>query len=380
MRRIRWKMMAAALLIACGRESGGQAEPDLTVLKEGPGEVRLGQSIAYALTVTNKGKEAFKDVVLRDKIPAGLKFRDRTEGLTMKWDLGDLEPGQSRKVTYTVESSKAGVFENEAMVYSPKDKLQHRTALKTKVSGPDLKIVMEGPGRVFLNKPVSFKISVSNAGDVPVKDVDVTCMLPDSMDYVESAPRGVYSLKKGDDSAKVTWSSGEVEPGKAAGIEVTVRARKTGPCTLSAKLVCRSREFPALVPLEAVVNYRVMGIPAMHVSSYDTEDPVEVGQRTVYVIEARNEGTGACTNVRIRSRIPPEMEFVEANGPSESKYDVEAREILFEPVPLLAPGEKLTFKVTCKVIKEGCAKHAATLTYDQFDKPIVFEEGTTCVK
>ena len=49
-----------------------------------------------------------------------------------------------------------------------------------------------------------------------------------------------------------------------------------------------------------------------------------------------------------------------------------------DAVPILQPGEKPVYKVVCKVIKAGSARHAAILTYDEFDKPMIDEEGTSC--
>lgn len=116
-------------------------------------------------------------------------------------------------------------------------------------------------------------------------------------------------------------------------------------------------------------------VPAMHFSSYETEDPVNVGNNTVYVFEIRNEGTATCTNIQLESLIPEEMEVVEAQGPVAHK--AESGKVLFAPVEFLPSGEILRYRVCCKAVKTGSAKMRATLQYDQFSKPIITEEPTT---
>jgi hypothetical protein len=70
-------------------------------------------------------------------------------------------------------------------------------------------------------------------------------------------------------------------------------------------------------PIEAFLEIEIIGIEAMHISIYDTEDPVQVGKTTMYVIEVRNVGTANC-RLNCTSRIPEEMEYVKAEVPGVS--------------------------------------------------------------
>jgi uncharacterized repeat protein (TIGR01451 family) len=103
---------------------------------------------------------------------------------------------------------------------------------------------------------------------------------------------------------------------------------------------------------------------------------MEVGKITIYVIETRNEGTGPCTGISMTSVIPEEMEFVKCEGPGVA-CKFEEGQVLFETVPILAPGAKLVYKTYCKAIKVGSAKHRAILKYNEFTTSIINEEGTS---
>ena len=67
-----------------------------------------------------------------------------------------------------------------------------------------------------------------------------------------------------------------------------------------------------------------------------------------------------------------------AKGPT--RHSFKNGKVVFAPVPILQPGEKAVFKIVCKAVKTGTARNTATLKYDQFDKPIHDEEGTSLYK
>ena len=75
--------------------------------------------------------------------------------------------------------------------------------------------------------------------------------------------------------------------------------------------------------------------------------------------------------------IPQEMEFVRAEGPTEYWYDPQKKTVIFSPVQVLSPGEKLVYKIYCKAIKSGSATNTIKISYDQFPKFIIDEEGTS---
>ena len=238
----------------------------------------------------------------------------------------------------------------------------------------DLTLSVGGPRLAYLHRPLSLVLTLFNARKEAVKDGLVIVVLPPELEYVKSTPPGAY-LKP-----TVTWSTGDLAPESRKEIVLECRAALTGPGRVTGVFTSESLHSASGMRASLGTGYdlKIIGIPAMHISTYDTEDPVEVGKQTVYVVETRNEGTGPCTNILITCQIPEQMEFVKADGPVPSKQA--GGKVSFEAVPLLKPGEKLVYKVTCKAVREGSAKHTATLQYDQFDKTITDEEGTSIYK
>jgi uncharacterized repeat protein (TIGR01451 family) len=245
---------------------------------------------------------------------------------------------------------------------------------------PDLRLSIDGPRTAYINRSVVYKIIAKNDGEAPAKVVELVETLPPNLDYVGSKPAGVFKPQKiRDRSATVSWQFQEIPSKGKIEVELTLRAKALGRSRNSIKLLSRATESLKIPPLEALAELQVVGIPTMHINTYDTEDPVEVGKTTIYVIEARNEGTAPCTGIEMSSFIPEQMEFVKCEGPGVA-CKFEKGQVLFDTVPILAPGAELVYKTYCKAIKAGSAKHRAVLKYNEFITSIINEQGTSVYK
>jgi tetratricopeptide (TPR) repeat protein len=227
---------------------------------------------------------------------------------------------------------------------------------------------VDGPRLAYLHKALDIKIVVTNQGNNMARNVAVVATLPRHLDYINARPGGIFRPAKGEKLASVSWRLAAIPPGGQTEISLEVRTKMMGRCRLG--VFMSGNQQQAFLEIESI------GIPAMHISTYDTEDPVEVGKTTVYVTEVRNEGTSNCTVMVITARIPEQMELVKAEGPGVG-YRLAGRNVVFDAVPVLPPGEKLTYKVLCRCLRQGSAKYAATLTYNEFARPITDEEGSS---
>lgn len=54
--------------------------------------------------------------------------------------------------------------------------------------------------------------------------------------------------------------------------------------------------------------------------------------------------------------------------------------IKFEPVDSLEPGEKLVYKIICQALEEGSAKNTAVMLWQEFERAVIDEEGTSLHK
>ncbi len=375
-KELRFKIFSSCLLVAvwCSTASGQgrSARPtfSIKIVKEGPEEIGLGQAAAkYLLHVMNNGKIAANDVTVRLHVPAGMTYRNLAEIETLRWNLGTLEPASHFTIQYTAGSTRTGTFLTAVEVLV-KGAAVNRLTFQTRVVAPDVRLRKNTDQRiVFLHRSLNYTITVTNAGDGAAEAVELVDLLPPQVEYVESTPRGDFKPARGGQPATITWQLGTVEPKRTVELTLITRAKDSGRAVNSITLTSRSAP-----PLEAVVVSEIQKLPQLHISTYDSEDPVAVGKQTTYVIEVRNEGTQPATNVRLESRIPGEMQFVSADGPT--RFTLQTSMVQFEPIAVMKPGDKVTFRVVCRAVQSGFAKHTAVVRYDQFEGPIMDEEGT----
>ncbi len=229
--------------------------------------------------------------------------------------------------------------------------------------------------QLFLFKDHTFFIAISNKNKCPVKELSISTLIPQEMDYIRSSPSALYSrAKKKNKKNNVVWRLAHLAPKTTAVFQLKLRAKLVSRCHLEIKCVGKVEKL-TLTKHVMSKPFRISGVGHRLGMVYDTDDPIAIGEQTTYVIDLVNEGTGICTGLLVVNTIPKEMRFVSASGPS--KYTVKGQEVHFVPIAKLKPFEKLVYKITCQAISEGNAKNEVRFTYDQFEKPIVDEEGTS---
>ena len=88
-------------------------QPVLTLTKAGPKRQYLGRSVAYEITVFNKGDGPAQNTIIEDIIPPGVANIEATTGAQFSgskliWELGTLEPNTSKKVRVSYTPAKEG--------------------------------------------------------------------------------------------------------------------------------------------------------------------------------------------------------------------------------------------------------------------------------
>src|SRR5262249_16801222 len=86
--------------------------PRLAVTMTGPENALSGEQVAFQIQVSNPGPGAVKNLVLRDKLPAGLQH---PQGSLIEAELGTLNPGESKNVTLRTIAAAGGQQANEVI-------------------------------------------------------------------------------------------------------------------------------------------------------------------------------------------------------------------------------------------------------------------------
>ena len=138
--------------------------------------------------------------------------------------------------------------------------------------------------------------------------------------------------------------------------------------------VCRD-SGQELARAEAVAQIEVRTISALQLEVVDKNDPVQVGDSTVYEVTVINEGSGPDNNLKVSAELPEGTEFVSAEGSTEVSNN--GRTVTMGDVPTLESGGSVTWYVTVKAVEAaGGQKFNVTINSDNTDGDITEAEPT----
>ena len=356
--------------------SSSFAMSELIATIQCPKTLDIEYSLNCTISIQNVGDKTLRDIKTRCYLPSGFTYNGRKTGkFSLKWLIPELKPQAVHNHKFSLNALHLGEFTITAKAQTTKS--SYTTKRSVKIISPDIEVKTSASGRVlFMNKQVVFTTIIHNKGNGSAHNVVSEGTFPIQLEYISSEPQGAFIPSRGERLAKIKWRFAEIPPGEKIEIKAIARAIAGVPRTQYNVLTTfRDKE---LLTSAAV---RVLGGGGhLHVSTYDTDDPLEVGKQTIYVITIRNEGTSPATDVTLKNIIPTQMKLIRAEGPADYVFDKNSKELNFQSIALLQPGDKLTYKVVCKAVKKGSAKNTVRVRYAQFNKPIIDEEGTSIYK
>jgi len=221
-------------------------QPILTITKSGPQRQYLGRPMSYEITVFNKGDGPARDTMVEDVIPPGVTSIEATAGAQfsaskLMWELGTLEPNTSRKVRVSYMPTKEGELMATATVSANcADTVADSTrTIVTGIATSRLDLIdVEDP--VEVGTTTTYVVTVSNEGSAPDRNVRVSCVLDERLQYVSCAGATAGSimgktvsfspLSTLEPKAKATWRV--VVKGTRAGDVLFKATMYTGELTL----------------------------------------------------------------------------------------------------------------------------------------------------
>ena len=335
--------------------------PQLAVTAGGPPRAVLGEQIVFRLEVANPGTGPATGVVVQVNLPAGLRH---SAGSALEADLGTLPAGERRAVELTVTAAGGG--RQELTVTALGDGgLRAVGSAGVEVHQPVLKLTQDGPPVGYLNTEAVFTLAVTNAGDAPARRVQLFDLLPPNLSFVAASHGGQYDPE----SHSVRWFADALPPGERWQVGVKVLAVAEGDVTNRAAV-----RAEAGVSAQAEAAIRVAGVPAVLLEVTDRQDPIAVGEETVYDVRVLNQGTSPATNLHVLAVAAEGLTVLVASG--ETPYRVQGRQVIFAPLPVLAPQAVQAWRVRVRGDMPGDHRFRVQLSSDQLRIPVCEEEST----
>jgi uncharacterized repeat protein (TIGR01451 family) len=175
---------------------------DLSITKsDWPDPATVGEPLTYTITVTNASFDDATNVVVTDTLPSSVSFGSATpsQGSCSGTDpvvcnLGTLTSGATATITIVATPTVEGIIiTNQAQVMGsePDPNLENNIATEDTVVRPaaDLSITKsDWPDPATVEEPLTYTITITNAGPDDATDVTVTDTLPIDVDFGTATP------------------------------------------------------------------------------------------------------------------------------------------------------------------------------------------------
>jgi uncharacterized repeat protein (TIGR01451 family) len=404
-------------------------KPELEIVKQGPEQVNLCEPIVYQYSVKNSGTGELESFTIYDELAEGLKTLEGKNELRFQVD--GLRAGDVRKFSAKLVSTKSGDFKSRAAAKSKAGEEARSNSVTTRVVEPQLALAIEGPDAVYVDRPATYTVRVSNHGHGRADRAQVVLRFPQTLsvatvsepwDSERSVEKQGQShgqsqqdekqptkAKQENSKAKNTdrddnrnrnenrsnqkdgrsenssqgrdmaqWKLGELAAGETRAMRITLNTHRGGAVEMDAEALawCGSGDdAQQIAKVSKSQRTEVISLPALALAVVDLEDPVQTDDKVTYRVTVRNEGTSGDSDIRVRITLPNQLQFEKATGPT--KGQAEGNEVTFEPVKQLGAGEEVSWRLEAKAAQQGEVALRATLESKGLGKTVKAEEPTT---
>ena len=335
--------------------------PQIQVTKRAAERVDICEEIVWEYSVTNSGSGSTDAVVVREQLPEGLTTANG--GKVVEMDAGALREGQTKTGRVTIKAARPGEFRGKAVASSAGGLQAESAETTTFITQPRLAINVEGPDAEYVDRPVAYRVTVTNEGDAPAREAVASVAVPGASKLVNVGTEGRTERNA------IQWALGTLEPRASKTITFTL----AGTEATNLSTVARARARCAQ-DVTDTAQTKILTIPALVLEAVDLSDPMRVGDNVVYRISVTNQGSGPDNNIRVSAKLPPELQYVSAKGSTAAT--AEGQNVRFAPLTTLAPGRSAEWELTAKANKAGDIRFEVLLESDSLTKPAYENEPT----
>ena len=345
----------SGVTLARGETTVEWLAPAIILTQSGPTMAVLGSQITYETTIRNVGRVECRSMTVTSPVSDALSYVTSNPPATpyseppgsphpklfLGWALGKLAPNQEIKLQATFKTKAQGLINSCASVVT-EEGLKDEKCIQTNVSTAALKVAITGPTTAVIGQPLQFMVTVTNPGGGPLEKVLVTANFDEGLESETKLHTVNQKLLT------------PLAPQESRVLPLDLIARKVGP------------QHVRIVATASVVSSRAEAVvmvqqPSVKLSFEKPPKTGFVGKQAEWSLVLINEGDATLTNVVIRDRLPPELEFAGADQGGGR----EGGDVLWKLGQLL-PRDRRVLKLTtlCKNPTKA-AEQKAVVTTDQ---------------
>ena len=282
------------------RQLEGVRAPSLTIEKIAPREIQLNQPADFQIIIRNAGRVTATNVQVFDRIPVGTEFvsaipqPNRSGRNDLRWDLGEMRPGQEKRVTLQLKPTRPGEIGSVAQVT-----FATQASMRTLVTKPVLQIQQSAQPKILIGDNAVFDITIENKGDGPANNVIIQQDVPEQLEFSDGSPGIEYPI-------------GTLGPGQSKKLKLALRAAQIG--RLKNVLVATA---DGGLRAQHAIDMEV--IAPQLIASAQGPTRKFLNREATFQFSVENKGTADATNVELIARLPSGLKFAAANN--RGRYD-----------------------------------------------------------
>ena len=315
--------------------TGNRRTSAVLIERGAPTEVILGQDYEYVIKVTNLTDGDLENVVVNETPGANLKISSSEpkasgSGGNMSWNLGNLGARKSKMIRVRAAATSVGSVEAccEAT-------WQSVVCSTTRVVQPKLSLVKTGTAETLICDPIVYKLTVTNGGTGPAKNVVIN----------DNLPAGVTTLSG---KKTVRINVGTLNAGQSKNYSIRAKATKTGSFQNSATATATG-----LSAKSGTVTTKVTA-PKLTIEKTGTRKTF-IGRNIDYTIKVTNTGNGVAKDTVVTDPVPAGTRFLSASDGGALNGGVVTWDL-----GTLQPGGSRTLTMRVKSGGESKVRNTAT--------------------
>ena len=318
-------------------------EPDLKIHKSANvTQAFINGLVNFTIVVTNHGNDVATSVRISDVLPEGFEFVNaggsyNRDGQNIVWIVDRLPAYQDYTVWIVAKALTNGTFDNVAHVNCSEEPTVKNSTANVTVYNPSLSVVKVTLDEVvYSGNKVSFKIIVTNEGDIELNNVFVEEMIPEGLIY--DTYIGSNWIKNED----IFYYEHSLGVGESVELIVVVNTTVSGIFTNN--IVAGADNVDNC---DANANVTVY-TPSLTVREISNTPNVIVGTPVSFTVVVTNDGDCVLGDVYVSNIFPEGLIYTGFEGENWSKVGDR-----FVYTGVLKPGESISYTLYFNTTKEG---------------------------
>jgi len=167
----------------------------LELTRTGPENRFVGRPTPVATKITNHGTQRLTNLVVQEKLPAGVDVATLPRGARwdqnkrlLTWTVSQLEPGESQEMSSLLISSKGGIHQGTLVAVDDSgNRAEIPTMLNVKGFAELQADVKASERTIMIGERISFRLTLKNVGTEAAREVRPRFLFPDGFEFANAA-------------------------------------------------------------------------------------------------------------------------------------------------------------------------------------------------